>query len=57
MVLPMIVYLSPPLYPLVDPINTNSDQLLISPYSDTAESVIKIIRIKEMITNLRNFDC
>ena len=57
MVLPMIVYLSPPLYPLVDPINTKSDQHLISPYSDTAESLIKIIRIKEMITNLRNFDC
>ena len=57
MVLPMIVYLSPPLYPLVDPINTKSDQHLISPYSDTAESLITIIRIKEMIANLRNFDC
>ena len=31
--------------------------IIISPYSDTAESFIKIRRIKEMITNLRIFDC
>ena len=34
-----------------------SDQHLISPYSYTAESFIKIMRIKEMIANLRSFDC
>ena len=37
--------------------NPFCDQRLISPYSNTAESVIEITRIKEMITNLRNFDC
>ena len=31
--------------------------IIISPYSDTAESFFKIRRIKEMITNLRIFDC
>ena len=29
----------------------------ISPYSDTAESFRKIMRIKEMIANLESFDC
>ena len=33
-----------------------SDLHLISPYSNTTESFIKIMRIKEMITNLRSFD-
>ena len=33
-----------------------SDQHVISPYSNTAESFIEIMRIKEMITNLRSFD-
>ena len=37
--------------------NPFCDQRLISPYSNTAESVFEITRIKEMITNLRNFDC
>ena len=37
--------------------NSKSDQDLTSPYSDTAESSIKIMRIKEMITNLSSFDC
>ena len=37
--------------------NLKSDQHVISPYSDTAESFIKIRRVKEMITNLRIFDC
>ena len=37
--------------------NPFCDQRLISPYSNAAESVIEITGIKEMITNLRNFDC
>ena len=32
------------------------NQHLISPYNNTAESFIKIMKIKEMITELRNFD-
>ena len=39
------------------PKNPNSDQHVISLDSNTAESFIKIMRIKEMITKLRNFDC
>ena len=39
------------------PKNPNSDQYVISPDSNTAESFIKIMRIKEMIIKLRNFDC
>ena len=38
-------------------LNPTSDQHLISPYSNAAESVIKITRIKKMITNLGRFDC
>ena len=34
-----------------------SDQHLISPNNNTSESFVKIMRIKEMITNLRSFDC
>ena len=37
----------------INPLNTKSDQHLISPYSNTAESFIKIMRMKEMIANLR----
>ena len=33
-----------------------SDQHLISPYINAAESFIMMMRIKEMISNLRNFD-
>ena len=40
-----------------DTLNPASDQHLISPYNNTSESFIKIMRIKEMITNLRSFDC
>ena len=40
-----------------DTLNPSSDQHLISPYNNTSESFIKIMRIKEMITNLRSFDC
>ena len=34
-----------------------SDQHLISPYSKTTVLFIKIMRIKEMVANLRSFDC
>ena len=34
-----------------------SDQHLISPNNYTAESFIKIMRIKEIISNLGGFDC
>ena len=37
-------------------LDPKSDQYLISPYSNTAKSFIKIMRIKEMITNTRSFD-
>ena len=40
-----------------DTLNPASDQHLISPYKNTYESFIKVMRIKEMITNLRSFDC
>ena len=40
-----------------NPLNPASDQYLISPYNNTAESFIKIMRIRQMITNLRSFDC
>ena len=30
---------------------------MISPYSNTAESFIRIMRIKEMIANLKRYDC
>ena len=35
---------------IINPLNPYSDQLVISPYSDTAESFIKIMKIKEMPT-------
>ena len=41
----------------VNPFNPKSDQHLISPYSNVAESFIKILRKKEVIANLRSFDC
>ena len=40
-----------------DTLNPVSDQHLISPNNNTSASFIKIMRIKEMITNLRSFDC
>ena len=40
-----------------NPLNPESDQHLISPYSYMAESFIEIMRIKQMITTQRNFDC
>ena len=39
-----------------NPLNPGSDQYLISPYNNTPESFIKIMRIRQMITNLRSFD-
>ena len=36
------------------PFNRKGDQHLISPYNYTVKSFIKIMRIKEMIANLRN---
>lgn len=41
----------------INPLNPKSDQHLISPYNVTAESFIKIVRIKEIISNHRTFDC
>ena len=38
-------------------LNPKRDQYLISPYSNTAKSFIKIKRIKEMIANRRSFAC
>ena len=37
--------------------NPKSDQHLISPNSKMAVSFIKIMRVKEMITTQRSFDC
>ena len=37
-------------------LNPKNDQHLISPYINTVESFIMIVRIKEMIVNLRSFD-
>ena len=34
---------------LVNPLNPNSDQHLISPYSITPESYIKVMRINKMV--------
>ena len=38
-------------------LNTGSDQHIVSPYNNnTDESFIKIMRTRQMITNLRSFD-
>ena len=39
----------------LNPICTKSDWLLTSPYSIILESNVKIIRIKDMIINLRKY--
>ena len=39
-----------------NPLNPKCDQHLISPYNFTAESFIKVARIKEIISNERFFD-
>ena len=38
-----------------NPLTLKSDQQLISPYNMTPESSIKVMRIMEMITNLRSY--
>ena len=38
-----------------NPLTLKSDQQLISPYNMTPESSIKVMRIKEMITNIRSY--
>ena len=40
-----------------NPLAPRSDQHLFPPYRNTAESFIKITRIKKMIANPRRFDC
>ena len=40
---------------IIYPLNPKSDQHLISPYNVTPESHIKVMRMKEMITNERSF--
>ena len=40
----------------LNPLNPKSYQYLISPYMNTAESFIKIVRINDMIANPRSFD-
>ena len=42
---------------LFNPLNHKSDQHPISLYSNTAESLTTIMRIKEMIISLRSIDC
>lgn len=37
--------------------NPRSDQHLISLHSNTAELFTKTMKVKEMIVNLRSFDC
>ena len=41
----------------LNPLNPKSDQHPNSPCNNTTESFITIMRIKEMIANLRCFDC
>ena len=40
---------------LINPLNPESDQHLISPYSDHAESFSEVREIKGMISNPRSF--
>ena len=39
------------------PLQLKEIEDLLSPYSDAAELLILIMRIKEMICNLRSLDC
>ena len=41
----------------INTLNPWGDQHLISPFRNKANSLFKIMSIKEMITNLRSFDC
>ena len=36
---------------MIDPLTPKSDQHLVSPHNNTAESNTKVMRIKEMITH------
>ena len=40
----------------MNPFSPKSDELLTSPYINTAVSFMKIMRTLEMITNIRSFD-
>ena len=40
----------------INPLKPNSDQHFTSPYSNTAESFTKIMRVKEMFANIWSFD-
>ena len=42
---------------VINPLNSESDQHLISPHSNVAVSFAEIMRIKEMITTQRSFGC
>ena len=44
------------LHSLFNPLNPESDQHLISPYSNLAKSFVEIMRIKE-ITTQRSYGC
>ena len=39
----------------INPLNPKSDQHLVSPYNITPESNIRVMRMKEIITNSRSF--
>ena len=42
---------------IVNPLTVKSYWHLISPYNITPESNIKVVKIREMITNRRTLDC
>ena len=42
---------------IINPLNPMNDQHPISPFRNIAESFITFMRIKEMIADLRYFDC
>ena len=42
---------------IINPLTVKSYWHLISPYNITPESNIKVVRIREMITNRRTLDC
>ena len=45
------------LYLFINHLKPNGDQRLISPYINTSETFIRIMRIDVIIANLRYFDC
>ena len=42
---------------IINPLTVKSYWHLISPYNITPESNIKVVKIREMITNRRTLDC